>query len=80
MNFFELLKTKNKKLKYTLLFGLRTCLILALIATLVLSFYRATYTLFQYFLGLTLLRMSIFFFVVFVVCYLAFIRITKDLE
>lgn len=80
MDLLKLLKTQNKKLHTLLNSGLKFCLVLSLIATLILTLYRSTYILFQYYLGITVLRISIAFFVSFVICYLAFIRITDDIE
>ena len=80
MNFLQIIKTKNKKLEKVTLIGIKCCLLLALIATLILSFYKSSYILFQYYLGFTLLKTSISFFVSFIICHIAFIRITNETE
>lgn len=80
MDLFKILKTKNTKIKKITGFGIKLCFILSLVATLILEFYKSTYILFQYFLGITILKVSIVFFTSFIICYLAFIRITDDLD
>jgi len=80
MNFLDLFKTENKKLKLLTHFGIKFCVILSLVATLILTFYKSTYILFQYYLGITILKLSIVFLVSFIICHLAFIRITNDLD
>lgn len=66
----------KKITKFMLIF----CLLLALLSAFILSMYHFTYIIFQYDLGITLLRISIFLAVSAVVCALAFSRIKKDLE
>ena len=80
MDLLKLIKTDNKKLQILLAFGLRFCLVLSLIATLILAFYKSTYILFQYYLGISVLKVSIAFFVSVVICYLAFLRIIDDIK
>lgn len=66
----------KKITKFMLIF----CLLLALLSAFILSTYHFTYIIFQYDLGITLLRISIFLFVSAIICALAFNRIKKDLE
>ena len=75
----EIMKIEPKIKKVTK-FMLFVCLLLALLSAFILSMYHFTYIIFQYNLGLTLLRISIFLAVSSVVCALAFSRIKKDLE
>lgn len=55
------------------------CLLLALLSAFILSMYHFTYIIFQYDLGITLLRISIILSVSAIICALAFNRIKKDL-
>lgn len=75
----ELMKIEPKIKKVTK-FMLFVCLLLALLSAFILSMYHFTYIIFQYNLGMTLLRISIFLAVSAVICALAFSRIKKDLE
>lgn len=75
----ELMKIEPKIKKITK-FMLIVCLLLALLSAFILSMYHFTYIIFQYNLGITLLRISIFWAVSTAVCALAFSRIKKDLE
>lgn len=75
----ELTKIEPKIKKITK-FMLIFCLLLALLSAFILSMYHFTYIIFQYDLGITLLRISIFLFVSAIICALAFNRIKKDLE
>ena len=68
------------KIKKITKFMLIFCLLLALLSAFILSMYHFTYIIFQYNLGMTLLRISIFLAVSAVICALAFSRIKKDLE
>ena len=75
----ELMKIEPKIKKITK-FMLIVCLLLALLSAFILSMYHFKYIIFQYNLGITLLRISIFWAVSAAVCALAFSRIKKDLE
>ena len=54
-------------------------ILLALLSAFILSMYHFTYIIFQYDLGITLLRISIILSVSAIICALAFNRIKKDL-
>ena len=75
----EIMKIEQK-IKNVTKFMLIFCLLLALLSTFILSLYHFTYIIFQYNLGITLLRISIFLSVSAIICALAFNRIKKDLE
>lgn len=75
----ELMKIEPKIKKITK-FMLVFCLLLALLSAFILLMYHFTYIIFQYNLGITLLRISIFLTVSAIICALAFSRIKKDLE
>lgn len=75
----ELMKIEPKIKKVTK-FMLIFCLLLALLSAFILSMYHFTYIIFQYDLGITLLRISIILSVSAIICALAFNRIKKDLE
>lgn len=70
---------QNKKISKAKNIGLIFCFLLALISTMILCFYHSTYILFQYYLGYTLLKLSIFFSVAFTICATAFDKILKDI-
>ena len=75
----EIMKIEPKIKKVTK-FMLIFCLLLPLLSAFILSMYHITYIIFQYDLGITLLRISIFLSVSAIICALAFNRIKKDLE
>lgn len=75
----EIMKIEPKIKKVTK-FMLIFCLLLALLSAFILSMYHFTYIIFQYDLGITLLRISIILSVSAIICALAFNRIKKDLE
>lgn len=75
----ELMKIEPKIKKVTK-FMLVFCLLLALLSSFILSMYHFTYIIFQYNLGMTLLRISILFGCSTLICALAFSRIKKDLN
>ena len=80
MNLFVNLKNIDNKLKKATKICFIFCLLIALISAMILSIYHSTYIIFQYNLGITLLRLSIFFFVIVLICAFAFTRIKKDLS
>lgn len=73
------LKKIDKKIKKVTRIGFIVCLIMSLLATMILSLYHSTYILFQFNVGITLLKLSIFFFVAFAICSIAFDKIIKDI-
>lgn len=75
----EIMKIEQK-IKNVTKFMLIFCLLLALLSAFILSMYHFTYIIFQYDLGITLLRISIFLSVSAIICALAFNRIKKDLD
>ena len=75
----EIMKIEPKIKKVTK-FMLIFCLLLALLSAFILSMYHFTYIIFQYDLGITLLRISIILSVSAIICALAFNRIKRDLE
>ena len=74
----EIMKIEPKIKKVTK-FMLIVCLLLALLSAFILSMYHFKYIIFQYDLGITLLRISIILSVSAIICALAFNRIKKDL-
>lgn len=75
MKIMQLVHIGNDKLHAARHIGMIICLILALISTMILSFYHATDVLFQFYLGYTLLRLSIFFFTSVIICASVFDKI-----
>ncbi len=74
------LKKIDKKIKKITHIGFIACLLMSLLATMILSIYHSTYILFQFNLGITLLKLSVFFFVAFAICSIAFDKIIKDIS
>ena len=72
MNMLSYFNIQNKKLSKARNLGLIICFLLALCSTMILSFYHSTYILFQFYLGYTLLKLSILFTVGFIICASAF--------
>lgn len=72
MNIRTYLNIDNIKIRKARRIGLIFCLILALIASMIFTFYHSTEILFQFYLGYTILRLSIFFFACIVACSSAF--------
>ena len=68
MKIIQLVHIESEKLYTARHIGMIICLILALISTMILSFYHTTDVLFQFYLGYTLLRLSIFFFTSVIIC------------
>lgn len=79
MKIFNIFKSENKKIIRIKQFCLKACLIIALIAALTLSFYNSTYILFQFFLGITLLKFSVSIFSSTLICTLAFNKMLNEL-
>ena len=79
MTMFSYFNIQNKKLSKARNLGLIFCFLLALFSAMILSFYHSTYILFQFYLGYTLLKLSIFFSVGFIICAASFDRILKDI-
>lgn len=80
MKYFDYIKKIDKKILHTSINILRACLILALLSSMILCFYHSTEALFQYELGIAILRVSIIFASFVVVCILGFDKILKDLS
>ena len=78
MEKFSLIKIKDKKLYTARHYGVLFCLILGLLSSLFLLSYHYTYIIFQFDLGYTLLRLSIFFFVSVIICASAFDNIKSQ--
>ena len=78
MKIFNSLKKLDSKILKITRIGFIFCLLLGLISTMILSFYHSTYILLQFYIGYTSLKLSIFFFVCFFICSLAFDRILKE--
>ena len=72
MKKFSLIKIKDKKLYKARNYGILFCLLLGLLSSLVLLSYHYTYIIFQFDLGYSLLRLSVFFFVSVIICASAF--------
>ena len=72
MNIFSYFNIQNKKLSKVRNLGLILCFLLALLSAMILSFYHSTYILFQFYLGYTLLKLSILFSVGLIICASAF--------
>lgn len=68
MNFINYLHIENKKIKLARHIGLIACLVLGLLSAMILSFYHSTEILYQFYLGYTLLRLSVFFFACIIAC------------
>lgn len=73
-----LFEIKNIKLAKARFFGNVGCLIIALLACMILTFYHSTSIIFQFDLGFTILRLSILFFVGVSICASAFDRICRE--
>ena len=80
MIIIENLKKVDKKILHIGLNGLKFCLIILLISIMILSFYHNTEVLFQYEIGIFLLRIGLLFSCFFVMCIFAFDIISKDLS
>lgn len=80
MKFILELKKIDKKIKKIARFGFIICLLMGLLASMILSMYHSTYILFQFNVGITLLKLSILFFVGFSICSIAFDKILKDIK
>lgn len=68
MKFINYLHIENKKIKLARHIGLVVCLILGLVSAMILSFYHSTEVLYQFYLGYTLLRLSVLFFTFIIAC------------
>lgn len=68
MKFINYLHIENKRLKMARNICLIICLIMGLTSAMILSFYHSTEILFEFYLGYTLLRLSVFFFVCTIAC------------
>ena len=73
-------KSSNKKLLQIKNTCFKICLLLALFSAMILSLYSSTYILFEFNLGITLLKLSITLFVSASICYIAFSQILRDIE
>lgn len=80
MKLFNELKNFDKKIIRITYVGLILCLLLALLSAMILSIYHNTYIIFQFDLGITLLKLSIIFFTGISIYSIAFNRILKDLN
>lgn len=76
---FDNIKKIDKKILHIGSVGLKISLLISLISIMILSFYHCTNVLFQYEIGMFLLKIGLLFSCFFIVCVLAFDRITKDL-
>lgn len=77
MKLINYIHIENKKLNIARKICLVLCLILALSSSMILSFYLSTKILFQFYLGYTLLRLSIIFFIGIITCSIAFDKFGK---
>ncbi len=73
-------KEINKSILNVLFCGLKFCLILALLATFILTLYHSVHNLDLFILGLSLLKSSLFFTAFFIICAIAIDTIKKDLK
>ena len=73
-------KEISKPILNVLYAGLKFCLVLALIATFILTLYHSIHNLDLFVLGLSLLKSTLFFAVFFVICAIAIDTIKKDLK
>ena len=73
-------KEINKSILNVLFTGLKICLILALLATFILTLYHSIHNLDLFILGLSLLKSSMFFTTFFIICAIAIDTIKKDLK
>lgn len=80
MNIFNELKKMDKKILKLTYVGFFCCIIISLIGCMILSFYHNTYIIFEYYFGITLLRLGIIFFVGFIINAFSFSRISKDIN
>ena len=80
MNIKTVLHIENKKILKTRKVCLVLCLVMGLIASMILSFYHSTDSLFQYNLGYTTLRLTSIFFSGVIACSSAFDKIGKHLK
>ena len=60
--------------------GLKFCLVLALIATFILSLYHSIHNLDLFILAISILKSTLFFAVFFVICAIAIDTIKKDMK
>ena len=77
---FSLLNIEDKKINKAITMFKKFSLVLALIATMILSFYISTYTLFEFNLGLLLLKLSLVTYSSSIICALGFSKTLKDIE
>ena len=76
---FKIKKIDSSMLK-TLYNGLKFCLILALLATFILSIYHTIHNPDIFYIGISLLKSSLFYVSFFFICTIAFDTIKKELE
>ena len=77
---FSKLKEINNSILKVAVNGLKFCLILALIATFILSLYHSIHNLDLFILGISLLKSTLFYSVFFVICAIAVDTIKKELN
>lgn len=75
----ENIKKIDKKILHIGSVGLKISLLISLISIMILSFYHCTNVLYQYEIGMFLLRIGLLFSCFLVICVFAFDRINKDL-
>ncbi len=75
----KIIKKIDKKILHIGSVGLKFSLLISLISIMMLSFYHCTDILFQYEIGMFLLRIGLLFSCFFIICVLAFDKIVKDL-
>lgn len=75
---FSRMKNLNSSIKRVLYNGLKFCLVLALISTFLLSLYHTILNLDLFYIGISLLKSSLFFAVFFVISAIAFDTIKND--
>ncbi|MBO5349062.1 MAG: hypothetical protein J6A89_04520 [Clostridia bacterium] len=79
MDILNRLKKIDKKILHIGIVGLKICLIISLLSAMMLCFYKSTDILFQYEIGVFMLKIGILFSCFFVICTIAFDRIVKDI-
>lgn len=72
MKLINYIHIENKKLKFARNICIVVCFILALISSMMLAFYHSTEVLFQFYLGYTLLRLSVIYFTGTIACSIVF--------
>lgn len=77
MKIFSVFNINNLKLRNARNIGLILCLILGLISSMILLFYHSVDVLLYFYIGYTLLKLAIFYFVSIIICSSAFDKIKQ---